>query len=133
MYEPHLDPTKAREVPELLGALVKKDAEEQRQGIRKQKRNANPLLSAPLPTDPNLVEQLRSEGLTEAEIQRLTSFQTHTLNEKTRKDYQRYWARYKIWCQERDKQPEDAGPGLLSLYLIELARSINPLALKNHL
>ena len=133
MYERHLDPTKAREVSELLDALVHKDAEERRQGIKKQKRNANPLLSAPLPTNPHLVEQLRNEGLTEDEIQRLTNFQFHTLSDITRKNYQRYWARYKIWCQKRDKQPEDAGPSLLSLYLIELSLSTNPRGLKNHL
>ena len=132
MYESHLDPTKALEVTELLDALVQQDAEEKRQGIKKLKRNANPLLSAPLPTDPNLVEQLRSEGLTEQEIQRLTSFQDHRLAAKTRKNYQRYWARYKIWCRKKGKQPEGAGPGLLSLYLTELARSISPLTLKNH-
>ena len=103
MYESHLDPTKALEVTELLDALVQQDAEEKRQGIKKLKRNANPLLSAPLPTDPNLVEQLRSEGLTEQEIQRLTSFQDHRLAAKTRKNYQRYWARYKIWCRKKGK------------------------------
>ena len=110
-HNPYL--TKAPEVAELLDALILQDAEEQRQGTKKQKRNANPLLSASLPTNPELVEQLRSEGLTEKEILRLTSCQAHTLSDKTRKSYQRYWARYKIWCQERDKQPEDAGPGLL--------------------
>ena len=141
MHEHKPNPTKAPEVAELLDVLILQDAEEQRQGIKKQKRNANPLLSAPLPTNPELVEQLRSEGLTEEEVQRLTSCQVHTLSDKTRKSYQRYWARYKIWCQERDKQPEDAGPGLLSLYLTELSQPNNsdpsrankPLVVRNHL
>ena len=141
MYEHKPYPTKAPEVAELLDALILQDAEEQRQGIKKQKRNANPLLSAPLPTNPELVEQLRSEGLTEEEVQRLTSFQDHRLAAKTRKNYQRYWARYKIWCQKRDKQPEDTGPGLLSLYLTELSqpndsdpsRANKPLVVRNHL
>ena len=133
MYEPHLELTKAPEVTELLKALTQRDAEEQRQGIKKQKRNANPLLSAPLPINPDLQEELRNEGLTKEEIQRVTSFQSHTLSSKTRKNYQRYWARYKIWCAERDMQPEAAGPGTLSLYLTELARSTKPRGLKNHL
>ena len=131
MYK--FDPTKAREVTELLDALVQQDTEEQRQGIKKQKRNKVPLLSAPLPTNPNLVDQLRSEGLTQEEIQRVTSFQALTLSDRTRKSYQRYWGHYKIWCQKRTKQPEDAGPGLLSVYLIELSGDNNPRTLKNHL
>ena len=133
MYKRPLDPTKAPEVAELLRELVQHDAEEQRQGIKKRKRNENPLLRAPLPTNPILVEQLRDEGLNEQEIQRLTEFQFHTLADKTRKNYQRYWARYKIWCQEKGKQPEDAGPGFLSPYLTVLALSIKPLALRNNL
>ena len=133
MYGPHLDPTKAPEVAELLRECIKQDEEEQRQGIKKQKRNANSLLSAPLPTNPELVEQLRSEGLTEEEIQRLTNFQLRRLSERTRKSYQRYWGHYKIWCKKRNMKPEDAGQGLLSLYLTQLARSIQPRPLKNHL
>ena len=133
MLEPHQDPTKAPEVAELLTELVQQDAEKQRQGIRKQKRNKNPSLSAPLPTNPNLVEQLRSEGLTEEEIRRLTSYQHNRLNERTRKNYQRYWSHYKTWCKTRNQNPDDAGEGTLSLYLTQLARSIKPRALKNHL
>ena len=133
MFEPHQGPTKTPEVADLLKELVQQDAEEQRQGIRKQKRYKNPSLNAPIPTNPNLVEQLRGEGLTEEEIRRLTSYQHRRLNEPTRKNYQRYWGHYKIWCKTRNMNPDDAGEGTLSLYLTQLAKSIKPRALKNHL
>ena len=133
IYEPHLDPTKAPEVTDLLAELVTQDAEDERLGIEKQKRNKNPLLSAPLPTNPDLVDQLLSEGLTEREIQRITTYQGSSLNRQSVKNYQRYWAHYKIWCHKRDIEPEDAGPGTLALYLTQRSQSMGPPALKNHL